>query len=235
MRQFIHDANTLLDHWWNMSWLSWAEPVALMLIAQVAVWQWQEEEAVQRAREEAQRVIEAAWHEEEWRAQEVAVTKWMAGPSKRSTKRTMPRKASKVIPTPEVEMVSNSDSDNTLGVSQSKFQEYKDMWATAKEGNIPAGYVAVSCNVFNCSAFDINNRFHRSLILVCIAPQAATTTHALFTTVNLSASSVPTTIRNAPCSKASCLQRSINGLTLVLPSNGPPKGSVPILLFFGLC
>ena len=72
----------------------------------------------------------------------------MAAPSKRSIKNPAPRKASKAIPIPEVVVVSDSDSDNTLGASQSKLQEYKDMWAAAKEGNIAAGYVAVSPNNF---------------------------------------------------------------------------------------
>ena len=55
MRRFIRNANGLLDHWKNASWLSWAEPVALMLAMQALVRQRQEEEAAaQRAREEAQ-------------------------------------------------------------------------------------------------------------------------------------------------------------------------------------
>ena len=149
MHRFIRDANALLDHWKDVLWLSWAEPVALMLATQALVWQRQEEEeAVQRAREEAQRVIEAARREEERRAKEVAATKRTVALSKRSIKKLALRKASKVVPIPEVEIVSESGSDDTLGASQSKLQEYKDMWAAAKEGNIPAGYAAVSLLVF---------------------------------------------------------------------------------------
>ena len=51
------------------------------------------------------------------------------------------------MPIPEVEMGSDAKSDDTLGASQSKLQEYKDMWATAKAGNIPASYVVVSCYI----------------------------------------------------------------------------------------
>ena len=149
MRLFVNDANALLDHWKDASWLSWAEPVALMPATQALVRQRQAEEAAaQRAREEAQRVIEAARREEERRAKEAAATKRTIGPSKRSIKKPAPRKASKVMPIPEVEIVSDSGSDDTLGASQNKLQEYKDMWAAAKEGNIPAGYVAVSPLVF---------------------------------------------------------------------------------------
>ena len=148
MRRFIRDANGLLDYWRNESWLSWAAPVALMPVTQAIVQQRQEEEAAQRAREEAQRVIEAARCEEEQRAKEAAATKRMAGPSKRSIRKPIPRKASKAVPIPEVEIITDGDSDDTLGASQSKLQEYKDMWAAAKEGNIPAGYVAVSLPVF---------------------------------------------------------------------------------------
>ena len=81
-------------------------------------------------------------------AKEATAKKRTAAPSKRSIKKPAPRKASKAIPIPEVTVVSDSDSDNTLGASQRKLQEYKDMWAAAKEGNIPAGYVAVSPLVF---------------------------------------------------------------------------------------
>ena len=148
MCRFICDANGLLDHWRNKSWLSWAVPVALMPVTQAVVWQQQEEEAAERAREEAQRVIEAAQCEEEQRAKEATAKKRTAVPSKRSIKKPASRKASKAIPIPEVTVVSDSNSDNTLGVSQSKLQEYKDMWAAAKEGNIAAGYFAVSSNNF---------------------------------------------------------------------------------------
>ena len=66
MQLFVNDANALLDHWKDASWLSWAEPVALMLAMQALVRQRQAEEAAaQRAREEAQRVIEVARCEEE--------------------------------------------------------------------------------------------------------------------------------------------------------------------------
>ena len=64
MRRYIRDANGLLDYWRNKSWLSWAAP-ALMPVTQAVVWQRQEEEAVERAREEAQCVIEAARRKEE--------------------------------------------------------------------------------------------------------------------------------------------------------------------------
>ena len=148
MRRYIRDANGLLDHWRNESWLSWAAPVALMPVTQAIVRQRQEEEAAERAREEAQRVIEAARREEERQAKEATAKKRTAVPSKRSIKKPAPRKASKAILIPEVTAVSDSDSDDTLGASQSKLQEYKDMWAAAKEGNIPAGYVAVSPFVF---------------------------------------------------------------------------------------
>ena len=148
MRRYIRDANGLLDHWRNESWLSWAAPVALMPVTQAIVRQRQEEEAAERAREEAQRVIEAARREEERRAKEATAKKRTIAPSKRSIKKPAPRKASKVVPIPEVEIVSDSGSDDTLGASQSKLQEYKDMWASAKEGNIPAGYVAVSRLVY---------------------------------------------------------------------------------------
>ena len=147
MRRYIRDANGLLDYWRNESWLSWAAP-ALMPTTQAIVRQRQEEEAAQRAREEAQRVIEAARREEERRAKEAAATKRTAAPSKRSIKKPIPRKASKAVPIAEVDIISDGDSDDTLGASQSKLQEYKDMWAAAKEGNIPAGYVAVSPLVF---------------------------------------------------------------------------------------
>ena len=147
MRRYIRDANGLLDYWRNELWLSWAAP-ALMPTTQAIVQQRQEEEAAQRAREEAQRVIEAARREEERRAKEAAATKRTAAPSKRSIKKPIPRKASKAVPIPAVTVVSDSDSDDTLGASQSKLQEYKDMWASAKEGNIPAGYVAVSSLVY---------------------------------------------------------------------------------------
>ena len=61
MQLFVNDANALLDHWKDASWLSWAEPVALMPATQALVQQRQEEEAAtQRARKEAQCVIEAA-------------------------------------------------------------------------------------------------------------------------------------------------------------------------------
>ena len=148
MRHFIRDANGLLDHWRNESWLSWAAPVALMPVTRAIVWQRQEEEAAERAREEARRVIEAARREEEQRAKEATAKKRTITPSKRSIKKPAPRKASKVVPIPEVEIASDSGSDDTLGASQSKLQEYKDMWAAAKEGNIPAGYVAVSFLAF---------------------------------------------------------------------------------------
>ena len=148
MRCYIRDANGLLDHWGNESWLSWAMPVALMPVTRAIVRQRQEEEAAQRAREEAQRVIKAARREEERRAKEVTVKKQTAALSKRSIKKPALRKASKAIPIPEVTVVSDSNSDDTLGASQSKLQEYKDMWAAVKEGNIPAGYVAVSPLVF---------------------------------------------------------------------------------------
>jgi len=147
MRRYIRDANGLLDYWRNESWLSWAAP-ALMPTTQAIVRQRQEEEAAQRAREEAQRAIEAARREEERRAKEAAATKRTAAPSKRSIKKPIPRKASKAVPIAEVDIISDGDSDDTLGASQSKLQEYKDMWAAAKEGNIPAGYVAVSPLVF---------------------------------------------------------------------------------------
>ena len=75
MRRFIRDANGLLDHWHNESWLSWAAPAALMPVTWAIVRQRQEEEAAQRAREEAQRVIEVARREEEQRAKEAATTK----------------------------------------------------------------------------------------------------------------------------------------------------------------
>ena len=148
MRRYIHDANGLLDHWRNKLWLSWVTPVALMPVTRAIVRQRQEEEVAQRACEEAQRVIEAAWREEERRAKEATAKKRTAAPSKQSIKKPAPRKASKAIPIPQVMVISDSDSDNTLGASQSKLQEYKDMWAVAKEGNIPAGYVAVSPLVF---------------------------------------------------------------------------------------
>ena len=148
MHCFIHDANSLLDHWRNESWLTWAVPVALMPVTQAVVWQRQEEEAAERARKEAQRVIEAARREEERRVNEATAKKRTAAPSKRSIKKPTPRKPSKAVPIPEVEIISDGDSDDTLGASQSKLQEYKDMWAAAKEGNIPAGYVAVSHLVF---------------------------------------------------------------------------------------
>ena len=148
MRRYIRDANGLLDHWGNESWLSWAMPVALMPVTRAAVRQRQEEEAAERAREEARRVIEAARREEERQVNEATAKKRTAVPSKRSIKKPVPRKASKAIPIPAVTVVSDSDSDDTLGASQSKLQEYKDMWASAKEGNIPAGYVAVSSLVY---------------------------------------------------------------------------------------
>ena len=65
MRCFIRDANGLLNHWQNESWLSWVAPVALMPITQAIVRQRQEEEAAERAHEEAQWVIEVARCEEE--------------------------------------------------------------------------------------------------------------------------------------------------------------------------
>ena len=37
MRLFVNDANALLDHWKDASWLSWAEPVALMPATQALV------------------------------------------------------------------------------------------------------------------------------------------------------------------------------------------------------
>ena len=143
MLLFVNDANALLDHWKDALWLSWAEPVALMPATQALVRQRQEEEAaVQRARKEAQRVMEVAQPEEERRAKETAAL------SKQSIKKPAPRKASKAIPIPKVAVMSNSNSDDTLGASQSKLQEYKDMWAAAKEGNIAAGYVAISPDDF---------------------------------------------------------------------------------------
>ena len=149
MRLFVNDANALLDHWKDASWLSWAKPAALMPATQALVRQRQAEEAAaQRAREEAQRVIEVTRREEERRAKEAAATKRTIAPLKRSIKKPAPRKASKAIPIPAVTVVSDSDSDDTLGASQSKLQEYKDMWAAAKEGNIPAGYIAVSRLVY---------------------------------------------------------------------------------------
>ena len=45
MRRFVNDANTLLDHWRDASWLTWVAPVALMPVTQVVVRQRQEEEA----------------------------------------------------------------------------------------------------------------------------------------------------------------------------------------------
>ena len=147
MRRYIRDANGLLDYWRNESWLSWAAP-ALMPVTQAVVRQRQEEEVAERACKEARRVIEAARHEEEQRAKEATAKKRTIVPSKRSIKKPAPRKASKVVPIPEVEIASDSGSDDTLGASQGKLQEYKDMWAAAKEGNIPAGYVAVSFLVF---------------------------------------------------------------------------------------
>ena len=131
-------------------------------------------------------------------------------------------------------MVSDSNLDNTLGVSQSKLQEYKDMLATAKEGNIPAGYVTVSHFLLNHSNFDINNRFYRELTLVRAAPQATITTCVSFMMANCGASSVPTIMRDAPCSQASLLRKSVNGPTPVLPSNDLPQLSTLILSFFGL-
>ena len=35
-------------------------------------------------------------------------------------------------------MVSDGESEDTLGASQSKLQEYKNMWSLAKAGQIPA-------------------------------------------------------------------------------------------------
>ena len=93
-------------------------------------------------------MIEAAWCEEERWAKEAAVTKRTAGLLKRLIGKPTPRKASTAVPIPEVEIITDGDSDDTLGASQSKLQEYKDMWAAAKAGNIPAGYVAVSLPVF---------------------------------------------------------------------------------------
>ena len=158
MQRFINDANALLDHWQNALWLSWVVPVALMPVMQAVMRQWQEEEAW-RAHEEAQRLIEATQREEEWRAKEAALAKWMAGPLKWSMRKAMPRKASKVVPIPAVEMGSDIDFDDTVGASQDKLQKYKDMWAMVKVGNIPAGYVAVSVHIFNRSDFDIDHHF----------------------------------------------------------------------------
>ena len=80
MRRYIRNANGLLDHWGNESWLSWATPVALMPVTRSIVRQRQEEEAAQRACEEAQWVIEAARHEEERWAKEVTAKKRTAVP-----------------------------------------------------------------------------------------------------------------------------------------------------------
>jgi type II secretory pathway pseudopilin PulG len=235
MRRYIRDANGLLDYWRNESWLSWAAP-ALMPVTQAVVRQRQEEEAAERAREEARRVIEAARREEERRVNEATAKKRTAAPSKRSIKKPAPRKASKAIPIPEVTVLSDSDSDDTLGASQSKLQEYKDMWAAAKEGNIPVGYVAVSFLFLFRSDFDINHYFLRSKILVRVASRVATTIRASFATANLGASSAPTTTRDVPCSKVRVSRppRSANGPTPVLPSNRPRQVSVPTLSFFDL-
>ena len=77
-------------------------------------------------------------------AKEAAMVKRMVGPSKQSTRKTILRKASKVMPIQDMEMVSDGKSEDTLGASQSKLQEYKDMWALEKAGQIPAGYIKVS-------------------------------------------------------------------------------------------
>ena len=167
---FVRDANTLLDHWQEASWLAWAAPVALMLVTQVIVRQRQEEEAVQRACKEAQRVIEVAQHEEEGRAKEAALARWTAGPSKRLMRKMIPWKASAVMLIPEVEMASDSDSDITLGASQGKLQEYKDMWATAKEGNIPARYVTVSVPLFNRCCYTCTPYYSKYHMRSLVAP-----------------------------------------------------------------
>ena len=156
--------------------------------------------------------------------------------SKQSIKKPAPRKASKVVPIPEVAVVSDSDLDDTLGVSQSKLQEYKDIWAVAKEGNIAASYVAVSPDNFESFRLYVKNRFYRLIIVVCAVSQATKITHASFAKANLAASSAPTTTRDVPCSKvrASHQPRSVNRPTPVLPSNSPPQVSVRTLSFFGL-
>ena len=103
----------------------------------------------------------------------------------------------KVVLIPKVEMVSDTESEDTLGASQGKLQEYKDMWAVAKEGNIPAGYVTASLLVFNRSDFDIDRRYYRERIIACIASQVAKSTRASFGMMNCGALSVPTTTRDA--------------------------------------
>ena len=128
--------------------------------------------------------------------------------------------------------MSDSGSDDTLGASQSKLGEYKDMWAAAKEGNIVAGYVAVSHDNFESFRLYVNNHFYRLIILVRAASQAAKITRALFAKANLGASSPPTIARDAPCSNASCPRRSVNGPTLVLPLNSPLQVSSSTLSLF---
>ena len=47
----------------------------------------------------------------------------------------------------DVEMVSQSRSEDTLGASQSKMQELKDLWAAVKADQVPVGYVRVSIHL----------------------------------------------------------------------------------------
>ena len=150
MQKQVNNANQLLDHWQDKSWLKWVVPVVLMLRMQV-IMQKRKEAAEQKAHKEARLLAKVTQHKEEQLAKEAAVAKRMAGglagSSKWLTRKTILRKVSKVMLIEDTEMVSNSRSEDILGASQSKMQELKDLWAVVKADQVPAGYVRVSLHL----------------------------------------------------------------------------------------
>jgi hypothetical protein len=143
-------ANELLDHYLDVEWLAWGEPVGLMPRTQEKAKGAAEAAARRQAAAEERRKLKDDRRREEERKKREAGTK-AAGGSARPVRGGLGRKASQASGLGgDIEM-SGSESGTGAGKpahaltkSEAALYEARTVWKSVQSGRPPAGYVLVS-------------------------------------------------------------------------------------------
>jgi hypothetical protein len=158
-------ANTLLDTFQDLDWLTWAQPVGLMPATQAKARRLAEEAAWRRAADEEARKLaqQQRLAEEETRKQrEAAAARRPSGSAGGSGKasgvarpvRAAARKAPQVIVVDDdVEMASDAGSSGTVRRPMTKRDEVSLAWSAVKAGQAPPGYVEVRSSLVSSLAY----------------------------------------------------------------------------------